>query len=187
MNRIRIVGLAGVLGAAALAAATAQQEAGKSLGRPYAALSGTRSAVTERECVRVLSRDAWAALWLRHLGRVPEARYDFFTNPAALPEVDFDKCMVIAVFEGRGYNCAGLVAVDLLDRPEALVFRFDRNAYQTYEELDEVCVFGFFIVPRSTKLVVLEDDRRDLRQRARKKPPVWQEYARLEAVPPQKE
>ena len=108
-------------------------------------------------------------------------------QPGGLAKVDFDKCMVIAVFEGRGYNCTGLVAVDLLDRPEALVFRFDRNGYQTEEELDEVCVFGFFIVPRSTKPIVFEDDRRDLRQRARQKPPVSAGYARLEAVPPPKQ
>ncbi len=78
---------------------------------PFVTLTGAHSHVTVARCVRIPTHDAWAALWLEHLGEPPRARYDLYFNTAGLPLVDFERCMVIAVFDGATENSAGYEAV----------------------------------------------------------------------------
>jgi hypothetical protein len=61
----------------------------------------TRSGVNEARDVVVRDRAAWSALWAEHAGN------------AQLPEVDFDKQMVIGVFLGRKEG--GCYTVDIND------------------------------------------------------------------------
>jgi hypothetical protein len=68
--------------------------------------------------------------------------------------------MVIAVFQGSGVNNAGLKAVALLEEKDRIVFRFENKGYQTAGRGSggqQVTVYGFFVLPRSSKTVVLEE------------------------------
>ena len=70
--------------------------------RPLVTLTGTDSHVKERSYHRVTSEDEWIKIWQRHKGEKESKDYDLFYNPLGLPYIDFEKCMVIAVFQGSG-------------------------------------------------------------------------------------
>ena len=102
-----------------------------------------------------------------------------YFNPAGVPDVNFENCMVIAIFKGPACNSAGLRAVSVHEDSEALLFRFDDMSYQTGNWSDKVTVYAFFVLPRSTRPVVLEEDVQGIIN----KPPTWQERARFEKLP----
>jgi hypothetical protein len=88
--------------------------------------------------------------------------------------------MVVAVFQGNDVNSAGLKAVAILEEKDRLVLRFQNKSYQTmgYGQVDEgerVTVYGFFVLPRSSKTVVLEENVQNIIGQ----PPVWKERASL--------
>ena len=76
----------------------------------------------ERACYRVQSQDAWIGIWQRHQGAKESKDYDLFYNPLSLPCIDFEKYMVIAVFQGGGWNSAGLTAAAVLEEKQAHCF-----------------------------------------------------------------
>ena len=143
--------------------------------RPYVTITGAHCKVTEPSYKRVVDANEWARLWLRHKGKESTTDYDYFYNPAGVPIVNFEACMVVAIFEGSGWNSAGLWADSLVEQDNAVVLRFDHKSYQTGEKGDGVTVFGFFVIPRSAKPIVLEENVQSRIGR----PPQWKEIARL--------
>jgi hypothetical protein len=169
--------LAGLAGIATLvivfSPASAQEPAAKAI-KPCVAITGTDSHVTELAYHRITSTDDWARLWQRHKGQESDHPYDLYYDPLALPQVDFDAFMVIAIFQGRGWNSAGLKAISISEAADRIVFRFDDKSYQTAGPDgggDKVAAYGFFVVPRSTKPVALEENVQELIGQ----PPVWKE------------
>ena len=97
-----------------------------------------------------------------------------------LPEINFDKCMVIAVFRGVGQRNAGLKAIGLTEEKEKVVLKLVDMWYQTmsrsynrtpgnsssgqedFGKDPEVTVYGFFVIPKSNKPVVLEEYHRNI-------------------------
>ena len=156
----------------------ASADAAKEAIRPYVTLTGTDSHVKERSYHRVTSEDEWIKIWQRHKGEKESKDYDLFYNPLGLPYIDFEKCMVIAVFQGSGWNSAGLKAVAILEEKDRIVLRFQNKSYQTAVDGpgdggEQVTVYGFFVLPRSSKTVVLEENV----QNYIGQPPVWKELA----------
>jgi len=148
--------------------------------RPLVTLTGTDSHVTACSYHRVASEDEWIKIWQWHKGEKESKDYDLFYNPLGLPSIDFEKCMVITVFQGSGVNSAGLKVVALLEERDRIVLRFEDKRYQTMvygprDEGDKVTVYGFFVLPRSSKKVVLEENV----QNYIGQPPVWKERASL--------
>jgi hypothetical protein len=146
--------------------------------KPYIVLSGAKSHVKERSCLRVTSTEQWVELWQRHAGRKPEKEYNDFHNPAGVPNVNFEDCMVIAIFQGEGVNSAGLEPFSVEEDGDRIVFRFLAKSYQTMDKSDEVTVYGFFVLPRSNKAVLVEENR----QTSLVGPRIWKERARFGAV-----
>jgi hypothetical protein len=146
--------------------------------RPYVTLTGADSHVKERSYYRVTSEGEWIKVWQRHKGAKESKDYVLFYNPLDLPYIDFEKCMVIAVFQGSGWNSAGLTAVAILEEKDSIVMRFQQKYYQTGGPGGggkQVTVYGFFVLPRSSKTVVLEENV----QNYKGQPPVWKELFRL--------
>ena len=126
---------------------------------------------------------------MRHLGK-DMREFDTHYNIHQVPTIDFDRCMVIAVFRGAGWNSSGISAVSISDT-DRVVFRFDDRSYQTSSDFttdgklnvdtdddrggNKVTPFGIFVVPRSEKELVLENNVQNLKGR----PPVWKEVARF--------
>jgi Tfp pilus assembly protein PilF len=145
---------------------------------PYVTLTGTDSHVKEPSYRRAMSEDEWIKIWQRHKGEKESKDYDLFYNPLGLPSIDFEKCMVIAVFQGSGVNSAGLKAVAILEEKDRIVLRFQDKSYQTAGPDgggEQVTVYGFFVLPRSSKTVVLEENV----QNGMHQPPVWKERVGL--------
>ena len=165
-------GFVGVVLVALLAAAPAPP-AGTSVLQPMVTISGANSHVTTKRCLRITTQEEWAALWLEHVGQPPKAKYDLYYNEAGLPLVDFERCMVVAVFDGATHNCAGVSAVTgPLEDPEAEtktpvasgddVLRLSWHSYQTGGPgpdggAVEASPFGFFVLPRSSAPLVVQD------------------------------
>lgn len=165
---VALLALATVCVAAGLAAA-------EDNARPYVTLTGTNSQVKERSYRRAASEDEWIKIWQRHKGEKESKDYDLFYNPLGLPSIDFEKCMVIAVFQGSGWNSAGLKAVAILEKKDRIVLRFQNKWYQTGPHAKQVTVYGFFVLPRSSKTVVLEENVQNIIGGK----PVWKERASL--------
>lgn len=69
--------------------------------------------------------------------------------------------MVLAIFRGRGWNSAGVRAISIVEEQGRIVFRFHDKSYQT-DGPDgrgkQGTAYAFFVIPRSTKAVVLEEN-----------------------------
>jgi hypothetical protein len=123
---------------------------------------------------RVTSEGAWKKVWLSHLGKT-EA--DTFRESLPAVTFDFDRCMVIAVFQGEKTNSRGLTVISLDEGKDAITLRFDDMSYQTVGGVARVTPYAFVVVPKSAKVVVVEEDVQALKD----KPPEWKERARLKA------
>lgn len=129
--------------------------------KPFVAFSGGDSRIETVRYERIVSDHSWAEVWLGNFGKRPSGKYDFFRNPERVPDVDFEKCMVIAVFGGKTTNRAGFKAVGITESAEQVTFRFCPKSFQTGGQSDRghtTTPYAFFVVPRSTKPVVLEVD-----------------------------
>lgn len=119
----------------------------------YVVLAGARSHIDTAEYHRVTRQTDLADLWLRHTGQGQERGRE----RAEVPVVDFKRCMVIAVFGGRTTNCEGIYPHFMADGLKAYVsVRYVARTYQSGREADRVTPFGFFVVERWKKSVVLE-------------------------------
>lgn len=170
------------LAAAALAAACslpvsrAEDPAPARKVRPYVAWSGPDSRIDKGEYLRVANADDWRRLWARHMGLVDAGG---LYGPT-IPEVDFDQCMVVAVFEGTTMNTRGVTVVSVTEEKDRLLLRYDVQArsYQSGVPGDRVTPFGIFVFPRCDRPVVIEEDTQSIKNEA----PEWKERARFERL-----
>lgn len=151
--------------------------------RPLVILTGTDSQIKEQHCYLIRSEKEWVKIWFRHKGIKEPESYDRYYNPLSLPEINFDKCVVLAIFQGNGWNSAGLKVVDLLESKDRILLRFDEKSYQTMGSdlaggANKVTVYGFFVMPRSDKTLIIEENVQNLLGQ----PPVWKQRAKFDAV-----
>jgi len=157
---------------------TPQQAAQRPL-RPAVAITGAKSAIEKAAYHRLRSPQDLAQIWLQHLGKQPPAgEYGFYYNEAAVPEVDFERFEVVAIFGGSGWNSAGFNLESVSDDKDARTIRFDDKSYQTEGPNGggkRVSPFGFFVLPRTEVAIVLQQNVQSMIG----EPPQWQERARL--------
>ena len=127
--------------------------------KPLVSLMGRTSKVTKPGYHRVESAKAWDALWLRHQTGKPEPG-DGVPNDFLHGAVDFNRCMVVAVFQGKGINCSGFEVHTVSEAKDRLVVRVEGQYYQTGEGAAATAAWGAFILPRSAKPIVIELDTR---------------------------
>lgn len=144
-------------------------------GKPYVALSGHDSAITERRCVRVTDAETWAALWKEHRGEKLETNASGWPTT---PVIDFERCMVIAVFRGESWNANGeyVESIEEVDRHVRL--RFDSHTFQTSGPDGggvRVTPFGIWVIARTEKPIVIEENVQGLIGQ----PPKWKEQWRF--------
>ena len=134
--------------------------------KPCVTLTGSDSRVSKPSFHRVQSLKDWAKVWAIHTGQetVPyenwDNQYDEFYNPLNLPMIDFGNYMVVAIFQGAGSNNAGLNAVSILNNTDGITFRFENKHFSTSGPNGggkNVNVYGFFVIPRSTKPIIVEE------------------------------
>ncbi len=169
-------------GAAALAAVAARAPSAaaepRTDPRPLVSWSGWDSRVTQRAYHRVADAESWARVWEQHAG--PPQRDA--TGAPQIPTVNFEACMVIAIFAGAGVNSSGVEIVSITEDEDRLLVRFDQRSYQTMSSGPEdrgrkVTDYGIFVLPRCDKEVVLEENVQGLIGA----PPKWKERQRFAA------
>lgn len=143
--------------------------------KPCVEINGADSHLAIRRYFRITSNELWTRVWQIHHGMKLTDPQNQRHHPLTFPTIDFDNYMVIGIFQGEGKNCTGLTAFSISEEDTRIVFRYDENSYQTIgpvgEEGDTVTAYGFFVLPRSSKPVVIEENV----QRYLGKPPIWKE------------
>lgn len=143
----------------------------------YVAWTGSFSDVHEPTIERATSREQWRNLWLRH-GRRSERNA---TNVQLIPEVDFERCMVVAVFSGAMTQSNGNSIVEVLETADLIRVRYARQSFQVSpgpdgrERLVEVTPYGIFVLPLSAKQIVVEEQIPAMFGR----PPEWRLMAEI--------
>src|SRR4051812_40690109 len=69
--------------------------------KPLVVLTGPNSKIERASAFRVTSTEKIEQIWREHIGR----GQDFDEYPA--PAVDFDRCLLVAIFKGVSVNCYG--------------------------------------------------------------------------------
>jgi hypothetical protein len=175
MNRMIMILVVGFTSLSVTLGAAAEADKAAAVVSPCVALTSADSHVSERGYHRITSVNDWTRLWQKHKGQKDGKQYDLYFDPLGLPLVDFDRYMVIVVFQGSGWNSAGLNAVSVSEEQDRIVFRFDNKWYQTAGPDGggkQVTVYGFFVIPRSPKPVILEENVQSLKLG---KPAEWKE------------
>lgn len=143
-----------------------EAQSGPARAVPVAArYSGPNSQYGEKRYMRVDDRATWRALWSRHVG-----------DADAAPATDFAKHVVVAIFQGKKWNSRGVTA-EITEDDRIVRVRFDDLSYQTKGGADEVTPFGFFVIPKTTKPLVLEENTQGYIGYE----PIWRERVRLRA------
>lgn len=144
--------------------------------KPCVVLSGGDSAIAKRGCHRILSRQQWFEIWETHKGQKAPENLDLdFVRVPDLPIIDFESHMVIAVFVGASSNCSGVKPYSVTEYEDRVVLRFTYASYQSVRGFERCTPYGFFVVPKSEKALVLEEDVHELIG----DPPKWKQFAAL--------
>ncbi len=146
---------------------------------PFVQWAGAESA---HESGFVLVRDeaAWRAMWGGHTGK--EAAAGGAMNRHAAPEVNFDRCMVVAFFRGPATNEDGEVVREVAEVGGAVRVRFTSDTFQT-ASFDgsggavKTTPFGIWVLPITDQPIVIEEGTMELKDR----PLEWREVKRFAA------
>jgi hypothetical protein len=144
--------------------------------KPLLALDGRESKNIKAGYHRIESPEAWNALWLRHNTGTEKPEKVPVTMPKA--EVDFGRCMVVAVFDGKRNNCDGFKMHSVLESDEQITVRIQGRYFATArDEVQKTAAWGIFVLPRSTKRLLIELDTRS----DKVDPPKWTKVAEFKA------
>lgn len=110
----------------------AQQQAPDALewtpAQPAVSFVGSYSKIKERTLDRIADRESWNALWAKHVGE--DAERDTY-DELVYPRIDFEHYMVIALFNGEGWNARGMYLIETAEVNGEFHVRFDISTYQT--------------------------------------------------------
>jgi hypothetical protein len=148
--------------------------------RPSVVLSGSDSAIQKPEMQRITKESAWATLWNRHVAQLERIKSERPVAPE--PQVDFEKFMIIAIFDGSTWNTAGLRFVTAKETETEVVLGLDWRTYQTRGDGHEVTPYGFLVLPRTTKALRIQLDVRGLPEYAADAPPKWKDIHTFPAM-----
>ncbi len=146
---------------------------------PYVQWIGADSKRTEPGFEIVRDDAAWRALWGAHTGT--DTTPGGAMRRHAAPEVNFDRCVVVAHFRGRSTNHDGEVVHGVDESAERVRVRFIADTFQTasFDGPDRgvaTTPYGIWVLPRTEKPVVIEEGTRELKN----EPVRWREVKRFD-------
>ena len=178
--------------------ASRQEVRGQGENKPLVSLSGAQTKIEGRSYHRLTDVEEFQGLYMRHLGHKAE-EFDDYYNTHGVPIVNFERCMVIAILQGDSFNSAGVYVHSVEEDDERILVRFDDRSYQTSGGFREdralvegvpdpdklgdggrqqVRAWGMFVLPRSAKAVVLEENVQGIIGQ----PPEWKERERFDPL-----
>lgn len=141
-----------------------------------AVLSGNDSHISKPTFRRVESAAEWKKTWLDHLGHKEDTIY----RPAM--EIDFNRCIVVAIFGGKTTNSCGYRVESVRENDNEILTRITGIRYQTAGPnggADSATPYCFIVLPKSEKPIVLEETTYSMNA---KDAAVSREVARLNAA-----
>lgn len=155
---------------------------GEREGKPIFGISGSYSAVMKPRVEVIASAERFAEVWKEHMGDKIEKTAHHFD---VIPDVDFSRCMVVAMFSGKTVNSAGWRVVSTLQRDDHTVIRYDETRFQSMSANGpdrgfESAGYGFAVIDRTTRPIILEENVQTLIDGG----PVWKERQRVPALTP---
>jgi hypothetical protein len=149
------------------------EKADPSGAKPLLTLHGRNSKIVKAKLLRITTAEGWRALWMEH--KTGSAKPTDVPKDLEYAELDFDRVMVIAVFEGEGINCRGYSSHSITEVDGRIRVRVTAHTYQSGIDTPDTQAWGILVLPRSNKEVVLEHDVRSLID----EPAKWQEWTRF--------
>ena len=122
-------------------------------------MTGAYSKVSNRYYAVVTTEKEWERIWEKHSGQSETV----LSGGGTRFTVDFDRYIIIAVFQGIQPDSRGVVAQSVDDTPAMTVFRFTNRWVSTSGETPArtgapYTPFGIFVIPRTPKDVVLFEE-----------------------------
>jgi len=126
--------------------------------RPLAEMSGAYSKIATRFYIAVTSEKEWNRIWAKHSGQSDA----ILSAGGTQLHVDFDRYMVLAVFQGEQPYNLGVVAQSIDEGMDKLTFRFTNKWVSAENGTPQRTAipytpFGIFVLPRVLKEVVMEE------------------------------
>ena len=146
--------------------------------KPYVTFMGHDSRITDIRFLRITDHESWVALWRDHRGAEMPKNASGWPN---VPQVDFERCQVIAIFRGEGWNCNGEYLVSMTDRGAGWRLRVDSSTFQTFGPDGggvRVTSYGMFVIPRGMGSITLESNVQALKGL----PPEWKVEHRFDPI-----
>ncbi|MFG0331437.1 MAG: hypothetical protein ACF8PN_16230 [Phycisphaerales bacterium] len=146
---------------------------------PYVSYSGRVSAITDRRLLLIRDQESFDEMWRSHMGdRIERAGQGWPLTPT----VDFNLCMVLAIFSGDRVNANGEQIESIKLESERLVVRYDTVTYQTAsigatDRGEPARPYGIFVLPRIDTTVVVHENTQNIIG----DDPVWTERATFRA------
>jgi len=171
-----LLGAAGVV----MAGAAILGRAGPGQTLPYVQWAGADSKRTEPGFVFIRDEAAWRALWGSHTGT--DTTLGGAMRRHVAPDVNFERCAVVAFFRGRTTNVDGETVHEVDESPERVRVRFIADTFQTasFDGPDHgvaTTPYGIWVIPATNKTIVIEEGRRSLIN----DPVKWVEVKRFDA------
>jgi hypothetical protein len=184
MKQVTLASAIGIAGVLACLTTVAKDPVGRKI-KPCVTISGPHSDVMIRQYHRITSDEDWTRIWQEHMGKTWQKRWERveqgstdpndLREPLTFPVIDFDNYLVIAIFHGDTRNCIALTVASIHEEEERIIFRYERVSYQTArigrDDGEKVSPYGLFVLPRSAKPVVVEENVQNLIGQ----PPVWKQ------------
>ncbi|MEM7263211.1 MAG: hypothetical protein AAF488_14570 [Planctomycetota bacterium] len=179
---IALLGL--ILGVGVLTGAAVQQSGATTPSAPTRTASRALALVTGDDSKApagiflVRTQPEFVKLWERHRGVKETGKRPSIYNPLGMPTIDFDRCMVLVVFEGDSWNSAGYHTHSVEENTERVLIRYEANSFQTMGPDgggQRVCPYAFFVLQKSSKPLVAEMNTQSLIGH----PPVWTRQAKF--------
>jgi hypothetical protein len=151
----------------------ADNETGKSDLKPLVIINGADSRNAKPSLQVIRSTEEWKRVWAAHRG-VAEGVADRFGM-----DVDFDRCMVVAIFRGARKSTHGIEISSTSDFGELIRIRCSDLTYQTAGKGNDAppnTPYAFVVLTKSKKNVIVEANV----QRYLGQPPVWKEWMRTD-------
>jgi hypothetical protein len=101
--------------------------------------------------------------------------------------------MVIAIYEFKGEVIhgtpfGGFTGMEIIEEQKKMVIHLNTKTFQIIERSDSLktsepssktVLYTFFVIPRSSKKIILQIDGRNPEQRGNNSPPIWKEYGHM--------
>jgi hypothetical protein len=155
---------------------------------PICSWIGSDSMQAKPLLARCDREEEWYAVWAKHLGRES-------SGPPWAPQIDFNRCSVLAVFTGEGSSPLGVMLREVIEEKELVRVRYwpltqqraggsfapsndETKKSVTYSRKLEANPYLFVLIPRTTKPFVLEEGY--FSNGLLTEPMAWKEKTRLE-------